>query len=329
MAPVNSSGAPAVRQTPLANCTLDVSYRFTFYQASYSVIFLGAVITHGMALHRLRLSACTVSSTAVYMISLSAADLCFVISLPLRVYFYHQKARALSSKTGDASSWSAGVVYCHLTFILKYISLYGGIFFLTCIAVDRYFAVVHPLASPHRRMRAAQLVSGGIWCLVLGISLGLPLLRSVAARPQHPCLLDPSSPRHYATILVALGVVLGSFLLPALLLLYSYCKVLSVLRYPRHRSRSHLRSRRHTLTVIYWVLGVFLLCFVPYHVNLLVYTLTHVGLLQHCGLAKVTMALHPVALSLASANCCLNPLVYYFSSSLVHKDRSQKGSSSH
>lgn len=324
----NTTDEPCVRQTPLSNCTIDISYRFTFYQVSYSIIFLVAVITHGMALHKLCLSGCTMSSTATYMISLSAADLFFVISLPLRIYFYHQKARALSSKTGDESNWTSGVVYCHLTFILKYISLYGGIFFLMCIAVDRYVAVVRPLALPHRRMRIAQLVSGGIWCLVLGISLGLPLLRSAAARPQHPCLLDPSSPHHYTIILVALGVVLGSFLLPAGLLLYSYCKVLSVLRHPRHRSRSQLRSRRHTLTVIYWVLGVFLVCFVPYHVNLLVYTLTHVGLLQHCGLAKVTMALHPVALSLASSNCCLNPLIYYFSSSLVHKETSHKGSSS-
>lgn len=324
----NASDDPSVTQAPLWNCTIDIGYAFTFYQVSYSIIFLVAVVTHGMALHRLCLSACTMSSTAIYMISLSAADLFFVISLPLRIYFYHQKARALSSKTGDASNWTSGVVYCHLTFILKYISLYGGIFFLTCIAVDRYFAVVHPLALPHRRMRIAQLVSGGIWCLVLGISLGLPLLRSAAARPQQPCLLDPSSPRHYAVILVALGLVLGSFLLPAALLLYSYCKVLSVLRHPRHRSRGQLRSRRHTLTVIYWVLGVFLVCFVPYHVNLLVYTLTHVGLLQHCGLAKATMALHPVALSLASANCCLNPLIYYFSSSLVHKEASRKGSGS-
>uniref|UniRef100_A0A674MGE4 G-protein coupled receptors family 1 profile domain-containing protein n=1 Tax=Takifugu rubripes TaxID=31033 RepID=A0A674MGE4_TAKRU len=307
-----------ISQAPLSNCTVDISYSLTFYQVSYSVIFLVAVVTHGMALHRLCLSACTMSSTAIYMISLSAADLFFVISLPLRIYFYHQKARALSSKTGDASNWTSGV----------YISLYGGIFFLMCIAVDRYFAVVHPLALPHRRMRIAQLVSGGIWCLVLGISLGLPLLRSAAARPQHPCLLDPSSPHHHAIILVALGLVLGSFLLPAALLLYSYCKVLSVLRHPRRRSRSQLRSRRHTLTVIYWVLGVFLVCFVPYHVNLLVYTLTHVGLLQHCGLAKATMALHPVALSLASSNCCLNPLIYYFSSSLVHKEASHKGSGS-
>lgn len=310
-----------------ANCTINTSYRFTFYQVSYSVIFLLGLVTNSLALRRLCRSPCTLNSTAIYMISLSAADLCFVVSLPLRIYYYHQKARASSSKTGDGSGWTPGAAYCHFTFMLKYISLYGGIFFLVCIAVDRYFAVVHPLASTLRRLRAAQLVSGGIWCLVLGLSVSLPLLRYSATRPDQPCLLDPSSQRHRVIILVALGLVLGSFLLPAALLLYSYCKVLHVLHQPRHRSRSQLRSRHHTLTVIYWVLGVFLLSFVPYHVNLLGYTLTHVGLLPHCGLAKVTKFLHPVVLSLASFNCCLNPLIYYFSSSLVHKEAPGVGGS--
>ncbi|XP_068455795.1 lysophosphatidic acid receptor 6 [Clinocottus analis] len=320
----NTTDVPATPFSPLSNCTVDTSYRFTFYQVSYGVIFLLGLATNSMALRRLCVSPGTMNSTAVYMLSLSVADLFFVISLPLRIYYYHQKARALSSMTGDPSSWTQGVAYCHLTFILKYISLYGGIFFLVCIAVDRYFAVVHPLASALRRLRVAQLVSGGLWCLVLGLSVSLPLLHSAATRQHQPCLPDPSSQGHRTIILVALGLVLGSFLLPTLLLLCSYCRVLSVLRKPRHRQR---RSRQHTLTIIYWVLGIFLLCFVPYHINLLGYTLTHVGLLHHCGLAKVTKAVHPVVLLLASSNCCLNPLVYYFSSSLVHREAPGSGGS--
>ncbi|XP_075876555.1 lysophosphatidic acid receptor 6 [Nelusetta ayraudi] len=311
-------------ERPLAfNCTVDTSYRFTLYQVSYSVIFLVGLVTNSLALCRLCSSPCNRSSTAVYMVSLAAADLFFVISLPLRIYYYNQRAEALRPA---GSGWTPGAAYCHLTFMLKYVSLYGGIFFLLCIAVDRYFAVVHPLRSSLRRLRVARLVSRGIWCLVLGLSVGLPMLWLAAARQDQPCLPDPSSRQHRTLILLALGFVLGCFLLPAALLLYCYCRVLRVLRQQRQRGRSQLRNRRHTLTLIYWVLAVFLLCFVPYHVNLLGYTLTHVGLLPHCGLARLTKAVHPVALSLASANCCLNPLIYYFSSSLVHKEAAAAGS---
>ncbi|XP_027887426.1 lysophosphatidic acid receptor 6 [Xiphophorus couchianus] len=313
--------------SPLFNCTVDTSYRFTFYQVSYSVIFLLGLVTNSLALHRLYTSSCTMNSTAVYMASLSFADMFFVISLPMRIYYYHQKARAWS-KTEDLTSWTPGAAFCQITFILKYISLYGGIFFLVCIAVDRYFAVVHPLSPNLRRRRVAQIVSGGIWCVVLGLSVSLPLLRLAASHQNRPCLLDPSSLRHRTFILISLSLVLGSFLLPTLILLYSYSRVLSVLRKSRHRCRSQRRNCRQTLKIIYWVLGVYLLCFLPYHVNLLGYTFTHMKLLPHCGLAKLTKTVHPIVLSLASFNCCLNPLIYYFSSSLVHRETSGGGGSS-
>ncbi|XP_031428239.1 lysophosphatidic acid receptor 6-like [Clupea harengus] len=330
------------------NCTLDTSYRFTYYQVSYSVIFVLGLASNALAFRRLWLSPRALTSTTVYMTNLAVADLFFVVSLPLRIYYYHYKATHSSSSSSSSSSevdsapdWYPGGIFCQLTFTLKYISLYGGIFFLVCIGVDRYFAVVHPLAQQLRRVGTARLISVGIWCLVLALSLALPLLRSAAAQHHQPCLLDPSSRQNRAFILAALVLVQAAFQMPALLLLFSYCSVLRVLRrQPRRRSRKtsrrghhhagtrqHHNRHRHTLTVIYWVLGVFLLCFTPYHLNLLGYTLTHMGLLQSCLLAKATKALHPVVLSLASANCCFNPLIYYVSSGLAHRDTASSGGS--
>ncbi|KAJ3589805.1 hypothetical protein NHX12_010646 [Muraenolepis orangiensis] len=325
MDPWNITTTPSV---PLSNCTLDTSYRFTFYQVSYGAIFIIGLATNGLALHRLWHSPRTLTSTAVYMANLSVADLFFVVSLPLRIYFYHLRARPFLMSPADRALRPPSGAFCQLTFTLKYITLYGGIFFLVCIAADRYLAVVHPTRSALRRPRFAWLLSGAIWCLVLGLSLGLPMLRfaGAVAPNRHPCPLDPSSRRQRPLILSALGLVLGAFLLPAALLLYSYCRVLVVLRRRRRRTRG---QRRHTLTIIYWVLAMFLLCFAPYHVNLLVYTLSHVGLLPVCGLARASMALHPVVLSLASANCCLNPLIYYFSSSLVHREAAARRSDEH
>lgn len=326
------------------------------HQVSYSVIFILGLASNALAFRRLWLSPRALTSTAVYMTNLAVADLFFVVSLPLRIYYYHYKSAhsssSFSSSTAGVSSspdWSPGGTFCQLTFMLKYISLYGGIFFLVCIGVDRYFAVVHPLTQRLRRVGTARLISASIWCLVLALSLALPLLRSAAAQHLQPCLLDPSSRQNRAFILAALALVQVAFQLPALLLLFSYCSVVRVLRrQPRRRSRQsarfhqhhhnhHSKTRQHrhhhhhsnrhqrTLTVIYWVLGVFLLCFTPYHLNLLGYTLTHVGLLQSCLLAKATKALHPVVLSLASANCCFNPLIYYVSSRLAHKDSASGG----
>nr|XP_055035761.1 lysophosphatidic acid receptor 6-like [Misgurnus anguillicaudatus] len=294
----------------LGNCTVDTSYRFTYFKISYSVIFTFGVVSNGMALRQICRMHRTFTSTAVYMANLAAADIFFVVSLPLRIYYHHNKAATLN----HTSDWSPGGAFCQVTFTLKYISLYGGIFFLVCIGVDRYFAVVHPLLQHLRRVRTACMLSACIWCLVLALSVSLPFLRSAASGQKKPCLLDPSSKQNRMIILSALGLVQIAYMLPALLLLFSYCSILR--RLPRRRKICH----RRTLTIIYWVLGVFFLCFTPYHLNLLGYTLTQVGLVHSCILLRITRTLHPVVLSLASTNCCFNPLIYYFSSSLVHRE---------
>lgn len=301
------------------NCSVDTSYRFIYYQISYSLIFSFGLASNVMALRRLWLIPHNLTSTTVYMANLAAVDLFFIVSLPLRIYYYYNRYHN--------GTWSSGRAFCQLTFTLKYISLYGGIFFLVCIGVDRYFAVVHPLRQGLRRVRMARLLSTGIWLLVLALSLSLPFLLSAASLNHQTCLLDPNSQQHHTFILIALGLVQTAFFLPALMLLFSYCSVLRVLCRLAHRRK--VRHQR-TLTVIFWVLGVFLICFAPYHVNLLGYTLTHMGVLPICSLAKVTTILHPVVLSIASTNCCLNPLIYYYSSSLVHKQMvtSNRGSGS-
>ncbi|KAJ8405876.1 hypothetical protein AAFF_G00313130 [Aldrovandia affinis] len=230
----------------LGNCTVDTSYRFLYYQVSYSLIFIFGLASNALALHRLWGSPRTLTSTTGYH-RMAPSDL--------------------------GAPWSPGGPFCRLTFTLKYISLYGGgIFFLVCIGVERYLAVVR------------------------------------ARVPSAAAAHRPAAERRH----------LAAFLLPALVLLFSYCGVLRALRGP---------GGGRTLTVVYWVMAIFLLCFAPYHLNLLGYTLTHLGLVAHCGLAAATKAFHPVALSLASANCCLNPLVYYFHSHL-HREGARGGSSS-
>ncbi|KAI5622453.1 lysophosphatidic acid receptor 6, partial [Silurus asotus] len=288
----------AAIQTPF-NCTVNIRYRFTYFQISYSVIFICGVASNSMALWRVWLMPWTLTSTAVYMANLAVVDFLFLLSLPLRIYYYNNRSHSMT--------WAPGSVFCQLTFALKYISMYGGIFFLACIGLDRYIAVTRPVLRRPKQVHNAYVLSTTMWLMVLTLSFALPFMYSSASDSRHTCLLDPSLGHHQTFILAALGLVSAAFMLPALVLLFSYCRVLRVLGRMPHRGKSR---HRRTLSLIYCVLGIFLLCFTPYHSNLLCYTLTHVGVVPSCGLAKFASALHPVMLSLASANCCLNPLVY-------------------
>ncbi|GAA6097136.1 lysophosphatidic acid receptor 6-like [Tachysurus ichikawai] len=294
--------------TPI-NCTVDTRYRFTYYQISYSLIFTCGLVSNGMALWRLWLTPWSVTSTMVYMANLAVVDLFFILSLPLRIYYYYNRSHSMA--------WSPGSVFCQLTFTLKYISMYGGIFFLACIGLDRFFAVTRPVLRRPKQLHNSCIISTTIWLMVLALSLALPFMHSADSKIHRACLLDLSLGQNQTFILAALGLVLVAFLLPALLLLFSYCRVLRVLGRMPYRGKSR---HRRTLSLIYCVLGIFLLCFAPYHINLLCYTLTQVGVVSSCVLAKFAGSLQPIMLSLASTNCCLNPLVYYCSSSLVQKD---------
>ncbi|XP_062868129.1 lysophosphatidic acid receptor 6-like [Trichomycterus rosablanca] len=304
----------------LFNCSVDFSYRFTYYQITYSIIFICGLASNSRALWHLWHMPPTLTSTAIYMVNLAIVDLFFMVSLPLRIYYYYNRSHS--------STWSPGSVFCQLTFTLKYMSMYGGIFFLACIGLDRYFAVTHATPRQPLRARNARSVSTMIWLLVLALSLSLPFLQYITfhngERTDVPCQLDPSLGHHQTFILVALGLVQVAFLLPTILLLFSYCSILNVLSRMPHRAK--FRQQR-TLSLIYCVLSVFLLCFAPYHVNLLFYTLSHTGLVLSCTLATIVSALHPVVLSLASVNCCLNPLVYYCSSGGANRETSSSRSS--
>lgn len=114
------------------NCTVVTSYHFTYNQISYSLILIC-----GLELRRVWLKPWNLTSTAVYMANLAVIHLFFILSLPLRIYYYYNQSHSVA--------WTPGSVFCPLTFALKYISMYGGIFFLACIGIDRYLAVTHPV----------------------------------------------------------------------------------------------------------------------------------------------------------------------------------------
>ncbi|XDV38764.1 hypothetical protein PO909_008106 [Leuciscus waleckii] len=292
------------------SCAIDDAFKYVLYSSAFSIVFILGLLFNTMAMY---IFACRLkmrNETTTYMMNLVASDTLFVFSLPFRTFYFINR------------EWPFGKALCQISVALFYTNMYGSILFLTCISVDRFLAIVHPFASKTlRTKRNARIACCVIWVLLLsgGLTAGFVMDTTSSTSNVKFAYLQTESKNQWKMKLheFTLSLVQIAYLLPALLLLFSYCSILRVLRRLPHRRK--IRHRR-TLTVIYWVLVVFFLCFTPYHLNLLGYTLTQVGLVHSCGLAQVTKALHPVVLSLASTNCCLNPLIYYFSSSLVHKE---------
>lgn len=71
-------------------------------------------------------------------------------------------------------------------------------------------------------------------------------------------------------------------------------------------------EKQRALLMVLSCFILFLVCFVPYHLNFLLYLMVSQGIVSHCTTEMTVRKFHPVSLCLANLSCCLNPLLYYF-----------------
>uniref|UniRef100_A0A8C5K8T9 Lysophosphatidic acid receptor 5 n=1 Tax=Jaculus jaculus TaxID=51337 RepID=A0A8C5K8T9_JACJA len=226
------------------------------------------------------------SVVSVYMCNLAASDLLFTLSLPLRLSYY------------ALHHWPFPDLLCQASGAVFQMNMYGSCLFLMLINLDRYVAVVHPLRLRHlRRPRVARRLCLAVWALLL-------LLASLP--------LDFSDELWKSRLLplVLLAETLG-FLLPGAAVAYSSARVFRALARP---GAPQSRRRRKTVRLLLASLAIFLLCFVPYNATLAVYGLLRGQLVPATRAAREQVrAVLMVMVLLASANCVLDPIVYYFS----------------
>lgn len=275
----------------------------TLLLVGYSLLMPVGVILNGVSLVVfLRwLRPLTVVST--FLCNLALSDLLFSLSLPLRIYFYAN------------NEWPFGKFLCRLSGSIFHINMYGSCLFLFCINVDRYLAIVHPLRFRHlRRRKVARLTCLCVWLIIVSGSVPAALVHD-----SKDCLNDGKQiPRcfeglsNWTTLLPWLLVaeVIG-FLLPLGAVLYGSCHVFWELC---RASEGGARRHKKTIRLLVLNLCIFLFCFVPYNATLVGYGLLRAELVQDCCNSKPTLKkIISVTVLLASTNCALDPLVYYFS----------------
>lgn len=82
--------------------------------------------------------------------------------------------------------------------------------------------------------------------------------------------------------------------------------------YKASKSRSHAASRR-TKAKVFVVVGVFFICFAPFHFARVPYTLTQTrGSASHCQAQNALYIAKETTLWLSATNICLDPLIYVF-----------------
>ncbi|XP_069799099.1 probable G-protein coupled receptor 174 [Dendropsophus ebraccatus] len=287
------------------SCEVDGRFLDYLYAITYAIILIPGLIGNVLALWVFYMYVKETKRAVIFMINLAIADLLQVLSLPLRIFYYLHK------------SWPFGRFLCMFCFYLKYVNMYASIFFLVCISVRRFMYLIYPFNFTDRKRLFDVYVSVAGWVVVCASCLPFPLLRlgngtSVGDNDQK-CFVDlPLVDIGFANSILTVTVAeLFGFITPLAIVLFCTWRTVTSLREP-HAASHDLGEKKKALKMILTCTGVFLVCFAPYHFSFPLDFLAKANKISSCSQRKAILTLHPVAICLASMNCCLDPVIYYF-----------------
>ncbi|XP_038642959.1 lysophosphatidic acid receptor 6-like [Scyliorhinus canicula] len=291
-----------------SNCEVSANFQYIMFPVVYSVVFAFGTISNCCVLWYLFRKKGAFSPTDVFMANLAVIDLIFAALLPFKVVYH-----ALGN------DWIFGELACKITGSLFFANMYGSTLFLTCICLDRYVAVVHPIKSLQlRRPRYRVLTCCLIWLLLASCLLYLTIkgpLTSKFANGKTACLENFSSKswnRRISGISIVAAII--GFFIPLAIIIICYPLIARKLLEHKAGADTVHAVKRKALRMVLLVLLVFIICFVPYHLIQLIHTLRRVKWFSSCRLIQFTYSARRVTMALTSLNSCLDPIVYSFSS---------------
>lgn len=278
--------------------------RYT-YAIIYTVILVPGLISNVLALWVFHVYVKETKKAVIFMINLAIADLLQVLSLPLRIYYYLNK------------SWPFGHGLCMFCFYLKYVNMYASIYFLACISIRRCMLIFYPLRyTAMKRWRDRTWCAIG-WFIVCVGCLPFPLLRknSESARMEGSTICFSELPMVNLSMasgvtLVTIAELIG-FLLPLTVVLTCTWLTAASLR-ENNCVLQDAGEKRKALKMVLSCAGVFLVCFMPYHITFPLDFLAKSKKPISCVFKIFIQRCHPITLCLASFNSCLDPVMYYF-----------------
>nr|CAB3266617.1 somatostatin receptor type 5-like [Phallusia mammillata] len=244
------------------------------------------------------------SVTNILVINLAIADFIFVGALPFWATEQFLRGR-----------WIFGTFGCKFLSFLSLINLYGSVFFLVAMGIDRYLAVVFAVrVRNYRTPQNAIRVCIGIWLfasLIASQALAFRKVKPVNNMTRCSWYLPPG--KAYLDAYFVIRTALG-FFLPFLVIVYCYIFIILSLRKRSKKlmtSASHITNKQHKVTrLILCVISLFVICWLPNHIVTLMLAFNLNDEEERKRLHIDTANL--ISTCLAYTNSSINPIVYAF-----------------
>ncbi|XP_058534451.1 atypical chemokine receptor 2 isoform X2 [Ochotona princeps] len=234
----------------------------------------------------------------VYLLNLAISNLLFVVTLP----FW-----AISV----AWHWVFGNFLCKMMSILYTTSFYSGIFFISCMSLDKYLEIVH--AQPHHRLRTrtkSLLLATLVWTVSLAISIPDIVFVQIHENPKGvwSCYADFGGHATTWKLFLRFQQNLLGFLLPFLTMIFFYSRIGCVLVRLRPPGRGRALRMAAALVV------AFFLFWFPYNLTLFLHSLLDLQVFGNCQVSQQLDYALQVTETFAFLHCCFTPVLYAFSS---------------
>ncbi|XP_073667826.1 C-C chemokine receptor type 5-like [Paramisgurnus dabryanus] len=266
-----------------------------FLPTFYSIVFIIGFIGNGLVVWVLIRYRRKSNMTDVCLLNLAIADLLFLLSLP----FWAHSAMA---------DWIFGKFMCHTVTGLYTLGLYGSIFFMVLMTVDRYVIIVHPhsIFSKNRSAKMGLVLASIVWILSLFASLPNIIIAHESKEMKNStyCYSNYSSDAMKSFIYFKVNVL--SLFLPLIIMGYCYARIIPTLISIKSQKRHKI------IRLILAVVAVYFLFWTPYNITIFLFFMQTQGYMQshewHNSLSLTMQWVETIAFS----HCCLNPIIYGF-----------------
>ncbi|XP_023371705.1 atypical chemokine receptor 2 isoform X2 [Otolemur garnettii] len=275
-----------------------VAFSKVFLPVFYSLIFVLGLSGNLLLLVVLLRYVPRRQMAEVYLLNLAISNLLFVVTLP----FWGISV---------AWHWVFGSFLCKMVSTLYTINFYSGIFFISCMNLDKYLEIVH--AQPHHRLRTrakSLLLAAIVWALALAVSIPDMVLVQMHENPRGmwSCYADFSGHGTTWKFFLRFQQNLLGFLLPLLAMVFFYSRIGCVLVRLRPPGQGRALRMAAALVVAFFVLWF------PYNLTLFLYSLLDLQVFGDCEVSQHLDYALQVTESIAFLHCCFTPILYAFSS---------------
>ncbi|XP_048363055.1 G-protein coupled receptor 171 [Sphaerodactylus townsendi] len=288
---------------PFRNVSTCTVYRdmvpFTYF---YYLIFLTGFIGSCFALWTFIYKEQNRKCMSIYLINLLTADFLLTLALPVKIII----------DLGIAP-WRLKIFHCQVTACLIYINMYASIIFLAFVSMDRCLQLIHRCKIYRiQEPGFAKMISAVVWIMVLFImtpNMMIPI-KEIQEVPTVGCI-------DFKTKLGRDWHVFTNFLCSAIFLNFSAVVLISNFLVVRllyqNKYSENFRNVRKALVNILLVTASYIICFVPYHIVRIPYTLTQSkAITTDCYLKQSLFKAKESTLLFGVLNLCFDPILYFY-----------------